>query len=253
MTKVNAPFVLTPFAPRAIASTLAIQFLGQLDPESASPAALAVTQTSRPSRSPDTTLIGTFVGFPVREEPYRNVPQATLPAPVHATIHLAPDTVPAVLVPTPTGGSPAFPGDWIVQDSDGIYSVWSDEKFRAEFDVPVSADGSGTGRYGAHGNWTEHGDGTDYPAQGASYGVPQNASTAFTPLPAEAPVAPTVPVSDPIVVGSSFRILRADQSVDPAVHVVKALDFGLVSYDSDGETLEVSRDHVVPVVHDILQ
>ncbi len=248
MTKVNAPFVLTPFAPRAIASTLAIQFLGQLDPESASPAALAVTQTSRPSRSPDTTLIGTFVGFPVREEPYRNVPQATLPAPVHATIHLAPDTVPAVLVPTPTGGSPAFPGDWIVQDSDGIYSVWSDEKFRAEFDVPVSADGSGTGRYGAHGNWTEHGDGTDYPAQGASYGVPQN-----TPV-TESASAPTVPAVDPLIVGSSFRIMRADQSVDPVVHVVKAIDFGLVSYESDGETLEVSRDHVVPVKaeHDIL-
>lgn len=251
MTQVNAPFVLTPFAPRATASTLAIQFLGQLDPESASPAALAVAQTSRPSRSPDTTLTGTFAGFPVREEPYRNVSQAALPAPVHATLHLAPDTVPAVLVPTPTGGAPAFPGDWIVQDTDGTFSVWPDMKFRAEFDVP-EADGSGTGRYGSGDHWTQHGDGTDYPSEGGSFGVPQNASTAFTPLPAEAPVAPTVPVSDPIVVGSSFRILRADQSVDPTVHVVKALDFGLVSYESDGETLEVSRDHVVPVAHDIL-
>jgi hypothetical protein len=46
--------------------------------------------------------------------------------------------------------------------------------------------------------------------------------------------------------------MRADKSVDPVAHVVKAIDFGLITYESDGETLEVSRDHVVPVVHDIL-
>jgi hypothetical protein len=35
-------------------------------------------------------------------------------------------------------------------------------------------DGSGTGRYGDHDNWTQHGDGTDYPTDGASYDVGSN-------------------------------------------------------------------------------
>jgi hypothetical protein len=253
-------FALTEYKPLNVVPTKAIQFTGELDEDSTSPTALAVARTTNPARTPDTSLTGTFLGFPVRSEPYRHVPQAAIPAPVHATLHLAPDTVPAVLVQTPSGGHPAFPGDWIVQATDGTYSVWTDAKFRAEFNVP-EADGSGTGRYGAHGNWTEHGDGTDYPSEGASYGVPQNKP--FVPLDADAPDAPIVPAaeafaapsSDPLVVGSSFRILRADQSVDPAVHVATAVHGGLVTYyESAGVTAQVSRGHVVPVKaeHDIL-
>jgi hypothetical protein len=246
MTTSTAPFAFTPYTPLATAPVLAIQFLGQLDPESESPAALAFAHTANPARTPDLSLTGTFAGFPVREEPYRHTPQATIPAPVAATLHLAPATELAVLVPTAAGGHPAFSGDWIVQAADSTYSVWSDLKFRAGFDVP-EAPGSGTGRYGAGEHWTQHGDGTDYPSEGGSFGVPQNTPVAE---PAAAAFAP----SGTIGVGSSFRILRGDQSVDPAVHVVKALDFGLVSYEADGETLEVSRDHVVPVKaeHDIL-
>lgn len=36
------------------------------------------------------------------------------------------------------------------------------------------SEGSGTGRYPEHDNWTQHGDGTDYPTDGASYGVAGN-------------------------------------------------------------------------------
>lgn len=91
-------------------------------------------------------------------------------------------------------------------------------------------DGSGTGRYD---NWTQTGDGTEYPG---SYGV-------------GAEKKPFVPYTEPdvLVTGSAFRILKADQSVDPVVHVATAVSAGLVSYESDGETLEVSRDHVVSV------
>ncbi len=255
-------FALTEYEPLNVTTTKAIQFTGELDEDSTSPAALAFAHTSNPARTPDLSLTGTFLGFPVRTEPYRHIPQATIPAPVHATLHLAPTEVPAVLVPTPAGGAPAFPGDWIVQAADGTYSVWSDAKFRAEFDVPASADGSGTGRYGSHGNWTFEGDGKDYPG---SYGVgptepaaplkpfvPFEAEPAQVPAASVEPVTPVVPPTDPIIVGSSFRIMRADKSVDPVVHVVKAIDFGLITYESDGETLEVSRDHAVPVVHDIL-
>jgi len=259
MTQPTAPFALTPFKPRVVMPILAIQFLGELDPASDSPVSLATARASNPSRTPDTSLTGTFLGLPVRFEPYRHIQHATIPASVAAVLHLAPDTVPAVLVPTPAGGIPAFPGDWIVQETEGVYSVWSDEKFRKEFDVPDS-DGSGTGRYGAHGNWTEHGDGTDYPSEGASYGVAQNTPLSpFEPLDENAPVAPIVPASqafaaspssDPLVPGSFFRILRADQSVDPVVHVVKAIDGDLVVYESDGETLEVLRDHVVAQASD---
>jgi hypothetical protein len=249
MTQPTAPFALTPFKPRVVTPILAIQFLGEMDPASDSPVSLATARASNPSRTPDTSLTGTFLGLPVRFEPYRHIQRATIPASVAAVLHLAPDTVPAVLVPTPAGGHPAFPGDWIVQETEGVYSVWSDEKFRKEFDVPDS-DGSGTGRYGAHGNWTEHGDGTDYPGEGVSFGVPQNKP--FVPLDADAPEAPVIPAkeafaADPLVPGSSFRILRADQTVDPVAHVVKAIDGDLVVYESDGETLEVLRDHVVAV------
>jgi hypothetical protein len=233
MNQPNTPFTLTPFAPHPAAPTLAIQFRGELDPDSTSHGALHLAQSSAPSRSPDLTLVGTFVGFPVRLEPYRHVPQATIPAPVHATLHFAPDTVPAVLVPTPSGGQPAFPGDWIVQASDGTFSVWSDEKFRAGFDVPEASgsgtlryeDGSGTGRYGAHDNWTFGSDGTEYPG---SYGVAGPAS------------------GDTFTVGTRFRILREDKTVDPVVHVATNVQNGLVSYyESAGKIAEVNRDHVV--------
>jgi hypothetical protein len=52
-------------------------------------------------------------------------------------------------------------------------------------------DGSGTGRYGGHDNWTEHGDGTDYPTDGASYGVGSNGEQLkpFVPYQESEPVA----------------------------------------------------------------
>jgi hypothetical protein len=96
---------------------------------------------------------------------------------------------------------------------------------RVEKEVFKIADGSGTGRYVD--NWTQESDGKDYPP--SSYGTGNE------------------PAPDVLTVGSSFRILRADQSVDPVVHVATALSDGLVTYESDGETLEVSRDHVVTV------
>lgn len=70
--------------------------------------------------------------------------------------------------------------------------------------IPVA--GSGTGRWGEHRVWTETGDGTDYPG---SYGVGPETTTLtpgvssegeplkpFEPLPADAPVAETVPVKE---------------------------------------------------------
>ena len=270
------PVVTTAFTPRS-AEVQAVQFLGELDPDSSTPVALALARTSMPSRSPDLTLTGTFLGLPVREEPFRNTSTASIPAPAHATLHLAPVTELAVLVPTASGGQAAFPGDWIVQDAAGVFTVWSDEKFRAGFDAvseesrsalsdgsgTLRYDGSGTGRYGSGDHWTDRGrgEGLDYPSQDGSFGVPQNAP--FVPLGEDAPDAPIVPASqafaatpssDPIAVGSSFRILRADQSVDPVAHVVESIDGNLITYLSDGETLEVLREHVVPVKaeHDIL-
>ena len=99
------------------------------------------------------------------------------------------------------------------------------------------ADGSGTGRYGSHGNWTFGSDGTDY--HPGSYGTGSQGQELK-------PFVPVEPVDD-FKVGDSFRIMRADQSVDPVVHEATAISGGLVTYESDGETLEVSRDHVVKV------
>ena len=243
----NQP-TLASYSPRIDAPILAVQFLGQLDPGTAG--ALAPASTD-PVASP-----GTFLGLPVREEPFRHVNPANLPtsylaAPVDplARVRLASQARPlieiAVLVPTTAGGIPAFPGDWIVQDSHGLYSVWSDTRFRAEFDVPAAApgsgSGSGTGRYGEGDNWTQHSDGTDYPG---SYGVgPEGIGSDGQPL---KPFAPGIQ-PDILVVGSSFRILRVDQTVDPTVHVITAINLGVVTYESNGETLEVSRDHIVAV------
>ena len=267
---------LAPFTPRIPAPTLAAQFLGQLDPGTVGALAPASTDL--------VVSPGTFLGLPVREEPFRHVNPTNLPAsyhnPANAPVgsligtHSASPAHPlielAVLVPTAAGGVPAFPGDWIVQGAEG-YSVWSDQKFRAEFDVPASVDaasGSGTGRYGEGDNWTQHSDGTDYPG---SYGVgPDGFGSDGQPLkpfvpfkvvgsssvqpgafavPSVQPDASGVPAVQPntFTVGSAFRILRANQTVDPAVHVITAINLGVVTYEADGETLEVSRDHIVAV------
>ncbi len=55
-------------------------------------------------------------------------------------------------------------------------------------------DGSGTGRYGGHDNWTFGGDGKDYPG---SYGVgPETTHAPFVPLDPAAPDAPIPPAPD---------------------------------------------------------
>jgi hypothetical protein len=60
---------------------------------------------------PDNDKDNTFAGFPTREDPSRHPAQI------------------AVLVPTSGGGTPAFPGDWIVSDADGKLSVVPDAYF----------------------------------------------------------------------------------------------------------------------------
>ena len=228
---------LLPFAPIS-AQVLARQFLGQLDQ---SP---SISPAPAPSTAPPD--VGTFLGLPVRQEPFSHRAKPVIPAPPAPQI--AAPAVPlielAVLVPTPLGGVPAFPGDWIVQASDGTWSVYPDVKFRAKFEAAsrasqeaLSADGSGTGRWGSGDNWTQHGDGTDYPTHGGSFGVPQNAE-----------LKPFEAFSDTFRVGSQFRIMKADKSVDPQIHVATAINDGLVTYyESAGKTAEVSRDHVVAV------
>lgn len=64
---------------------------------------------------------GTFEGFPTREDPSRN--------PIET----------AVLVPTANGGTPAFPGDWIVSDVSGKLSVVSNSHFTAHYKAPASS------------------------------------------------------------------------------------------------------------------
>jgi hypothetical protein len=64
---------------------------------------------------PDNATDGTFAGFPTREDPSRNPTEI------------------AVLVPTVHGGTPAFPGDWIVSDADGKLSVVSDSHFGTHY------------------------------------------------------------------------------------------------------------------------
>ncbi len=58
--------------------------------------------------------------------------------------------------------------------------------------VPA-VDGSGTGRYGGHGNWTFSSDGTDYPVDSYGTGAPPLAP--FEPLPDSAPEASVPPVT----------------------------------------------------------
>ena len=55
----------------------------------------------------------TFDSLPLREDPSRGQN--------------------AVLVVTAAGGQPAFPGDWVVRDGKGSYSVLSDADFQAQY------------------------------------------------------------------------------------------------------------------------
>jgi hypothetical protein len=63
---------------------------------------------------------GTFAGFPTREDPSRH--------PIEI----------AVLVPTANGGTPAFPGDWIVS-TDGNLSVVSGSIFASHYRLSASS------------------------------------------------------------------------------------------------------------------
>ena len=104
---------------------------------------------------------------------------------------------------------------------------------------PVSGSGSERWPDGAD-HWTQTGNGTDYPG---SYGVGPEETDGLIPfVPLSAPIQ-----SDGLAVGDSFRIIRADQSVDPAAHVATAIANDLVTYEAEGETLEVSLGHVVKV------
>jgi hypothetical protein len=232
---------LLPFAPIED-QILARQFLGELDAESS------------PVVAPN---VGTFLGLPVREEPFSHRAKPVIPAPPAPQIAAPPTPLIelAVLVPTPLGGVPAFTGDWIVQAADGTWSVYTDAKFRAKFEAAsrasqeaLSADGSGTGRWGGHDNWTFHGDGTQYPP---AYGIDPNMTPApFVPIqepPTPASEAPAVASAASLTPGGTVRILRDDNTVDPQVHVVKWFSGTLVTYEENGETLEVNRDHVVAV------
>lgn len=58
---------------------------------------------------------GMFEGFPTREDPSRQPIQL------------------AVLVPTANGGTPAFPGDWIVNDASDQLSVVSESYFATHY------------------------------------------------------------------------------------------------------------------------
>jgi hypothetical protein len=64
---------------------------------------------------------GMFEGFPTREDPSRN--------PIEI----------AVLVPTANGGTPAFPGDWIVSGVDGKLSVVSNSYFATHYKSSASS------------------------------------------------------------------------------------------------------------------
>jgi hypothetical protein len=93
------------------------------------------------------------------------------------------------------------------------------DKERAE------ADGSGTGRYGEGDNWTQTGDGTDYPG---SYGV-----------------GPELKVGDPI------RVIEADGSVNPNVSAIVKVTTespdGMVVFIDGGDPNGYVRDRVVRV------
>lgn len=84
------------------------------------------------------------------------------------------------------------------------------------------ADGSGTARYAD--NWTQTGDGTDYPG---SYGV--------------GPV-------DTLKVGDTVRVTSAEGVVDPEARKVTSVSNGLVY--TDGILIGYPRDHVVVVKPD---
>jgi hypothetical protein len=89
------------------------------------------------------------------------------------------------------------------------------------------APGSGTGRWGDHDNWTQHGDGTDYPLHGASYGVEAGGNT--------------------LQPGAAIRVLKDDGTVDPPVHTVTSTSGSTVYFTRGGVTGSAERDHVVQV------
>jgi hypothetical protein len=114
------------------------------------------------------------------------------------------------------------------------------------------ADGSGTGRYGEHGNWTQVSDGTDYPG---SYGVGKRDGVGsvgqelkpFLPTEEERDAAkkelpPFVPFLE---TGDSVRVIGADGQVDPAIHKVVGVGTESVAVD-DGNSYP--HDKVVAVI-----
>ena len=87
---------------RPLQTVLAVQYLGKTDQLETDIVPVALESPNRDE---------TFANFPMRFDPLH---------------HLT-----AVLVNTPAGGKPAFPGDWIVQDGDGKFSVMHDADFAA--------------------------------------------------------------------------------------------------------------------------
>jgi len=104
---------------------------------------------------------------------------------------------------------------------------------RVEKELFKINDGSGTGRYPD--NWTQTGDGNDYPG---SYGVgPQSGE--------QKPFVPFTEDADPIKAGDQVRVIGANSVVDSAIHVVVGAGADTLAVD-DGNSY--SRDKVVRVV-----
>ena len=109
---------------------------------------------------------------------------------------------------------------------------WIEERLKVIEDHiwPPPADGSGTERYD---NWTQTGDGTQYPG---SYGVGE-----------PKPFVPFDETKDPIVVGDSVRIITAAGEVDPAVHKVSGVSTAGEVF-VEGDEHPHHRDAVVRVI-----
>jgi hypothetical protein len=95
------------------------------------------------------------------------------------------------------------------------------------------ADGSGTGRYPD--NWTQIGDGTEYPG---SYGVGAQSDELK-------PFVPFVEDSGPIKAGDYVRVIGSDGVVDSAIHSVVSVGADTLVVD-DGNSYP--RDKVVRVI-----
>ena len=107
----------------------------------------------------------------------------------------------------------------------------------------IIADGSGTGRYGQGDNWTQTGDGKDYPG---SYGVgPEGIGSDGQPLKSFVPFEEPV---DTLGVGNSIRVLNEEGNVIPSVFIVTSLSPQDVTYLRDGVASTVNRNRVVKVV-----